>query len=117
MAQIEIPLPWRQSVCQVLRTGKSGREIIWTHDASQRFEADFSGAWQYEAHDDLRRHLSLPMVTGCPITMVKPVGTTYEFMFVLKKRSSYGKILLTPDKKLLYIFSAHLPLKSKLSCQ
>ncbi len=57
------------------------------------------------------------MVTGCPIAMAKPVGTTYEFMFALKKRSSYGKILLTPDQKLIYIFSAHLPLKSKLSCE
>lgn len=117
MAQIEIPLLWRQAVCLVLRNGKSGREIIWTKDARERFEADFSCTWQYEAHDDFRHHLSHPSVTGCPITMVKPVGTTYEFIFDLKKRNSYGKILLTSDKKLIYIFSAHLPLKSKLSCE
>jgi hypothetical protein len=117
MAQIEIPLPWRLAVCNVLRTGKSGREIIWTLDASQRFEAGFSGAWVYQAHDDFRRHLSLASVTGCPVTMAKPVGTTYEFMFDLKNRSSYGKILLVQDKKLIYIFSAHLPLKPKLSCE
>lgn len=117
MAQIEIPLPWRQAVCRVLRTGKSGREIVWTRDASQRFEADFSGAWHYEAHDDFRRHLSLSTATGCPISMAKPVGTTYEFIFVLKKRSCYGKILLTSDQKLIYLFSVHLPLKSKISCE
>ena len=117
MAQIEIPAPWRQAVCKILQTGKAGREIIWTADASRRYEADFIGAWSYEAHDDFRRHLSRPMVHGCPITMAKPIGTTYEFMSDLKKRHSYGKILLTPDQKTLYIFSAHLPLKPKLSCE
>ena len=82
-----------------------------------RFEAYFPGAWPYDAHDDLRRHLERPLVTGCPVTMEKPAGTTYEFMFDLRKRSSYGKILLTSDRKTVFIFSAHLPLKSKLSCE
>lgn len=117
MAQIEIPETWRKAVCRVLQTGKSGREIIWTFDASQRYDADFVGAWPYEAHDDFRRHLSRPVVTGCPIIMSKPIGTTYEFMFDLKTRSSYGKILLRPDQKTVYVFSAHLPLKPKLSCE
>lgn len=117
MAQIDIPAPWRQTVCKILQTGKAGREIIWTADASQRFEGDFIGAWLYEAHDDFRRHLSRPVVTGCPITMVKPAGTTYEFMFHLKQRESYGKIILTTDQKSIVIFSAHLPLKPKLSCE
>ena len=115
MAQSEIPEAWRTAVCKVLQTGKVGREIVWTTDASLRYEADFIGAWAYEAHDDFRRHLSRP-ATGCPITMAKPTGTTYEFMFDLKKRNSYGKILLTSDQKSIYIFSAHLPLKPKLSC-
>ena len=117
MAQIEIPPPWRQAVCKILQTGVAGREIIWTGDAVLRYEGDFVGAWLYEAHDDFRRHLSRPVVTGCPITMKKPAGTTYEFIFNLKQRESYGKILLTPDQKSIYIFSAHLPLKPKLSCE
>lgn len=117
MAQIEIPLAWRQDVCRILQNGKPGRDIIWPTTSRQRFEADFPGAWPYEAQDELRRHLSRLTVSGCPVTMATPAGVTYEFMFDLKKRSSYGKILLTNDRKILYLFSAHLPLKPKLSCE
>lgn len=49
--------------------------------------------------------------------MKKPAGTTCEFMFHLIQRESYGKILLTTDQKSIVIFSAHLPLKPKLSCE
>lgn len=117
MAQIAIPTSWLQAVSKILQKGTVGREIVWTLDALSAFEADFLGAWPFQAHDDFRRHLSGVAVTGCPITMKTPAGTTYEFMFNLKSKNTYGKILLTSDQKKIYIFSAHLPLKTKLSCE
>lgn len=58
----------------------------------------------------------MPEITGCRVEMDRPTGETYEFLFPLLKRPSYGKILLTTDRKTIYIFSAHLPLKEGLSC-
>lgn len=116
MAQIEIPTAWTTEVCRILKTGKAGKDIIWTKGARERFEADFPGAWGYQAQDDLRHHLSTPGKTGCRVEMDHPAGETYEFLFRLQNRLSYGKILLTMDKKTIYLFSAHLPLKEGLSC-
>lgn len=75
-----------------------------------------STAWGYQAQDDFRHHLSTPGKTGCRVEMDRPAGETYEFLFPLQNRLSYGKILLTTDKKAIYLFSAHLPLKEDLSC-
>jgi hypothetical protein len=76
------------AVCQILRKGKTGKGIIWTTDARQRFEADFPGAWEYQARDDYRHHLSTLGITGCRVEMDRPAGETYEFFFQLQKRTS-----------------------------
>jgi hypothetical protein len=117
MAQIEIPSDWRQSVCAILKRGTKGREIVWTIDAGQDFEADFLDAWPYDAHDAFVRFLSGSSATGCLVPMDRPPGTTYEFYFILKGKKAYGKILLKTDRKSVVIFSAHLPRKAKLSCE
>jgi len=46
-----------------------------------------------------------------------PVGETYEFYFPFHRTQFYGKILLRPDLERVVIFSAHRPLKPKLSCE
>lgn len=49
--------------------------------------------------------------------MAAPPGETYEFFFSFLGERFYGKILLRPDRKRVVIFSAHRPLKIKLSCE
>lgn len=117
MAQKEIPEDWRKDVCAVLRTGRTGHEIEWTFDAATRFESSFNFAFQNELYPILRQFFEGPPVpTGCSIVMTKPVGQTYEFLFQFHGVQTYGKILLKQSRKAIMIFSAHLPLKPKLSC-
>lgn len=54
---------------------------------------------------------------GCCCHMDTPPGETYEFYFHFKGQQLYGKILLRADRKRIVIFSAHRPLKPKLSCE
>ena len=118
MAQQEIPEAWRKDVCAVLNSGRSGHEIEWTFDAANRYEASFNFAFQNELYPILVLYFrGLPKPTGCKVVMAKPVGETYEFLFQFKGVTAYGKVLLHANRKKITIFSAHLPLKSKLSCE
>lgn len=51
------------------------------------------------------------------MVMDRPAGETYEFYFQFKNRKNYGKVLLHTNRKKITVFSAHLPLKPKLSCE
>jgi hypothetical protein len=117
MAQVAIPELWRRDVCAVLATEASGTLIEWTFDATTRFESDSGFSWPYEAYQALRSFLSGASPMGCLVTMAKPSGETYEFYFAFKRTRFYGKILLRPDSERVVIFSAHRPLKPKLSCE
>jgi hypothetical protein len=113
-----IPSDWLRPVCAIL--AKEDTNLIrWTQDCTIRFEADFlfAQAWTYEVYPSLRAALSSPGITGCPVNMAHPAGTTWEFYFLFKNRRSYGKILLRPNHQQIVLFSAHLPLKPKLSCE
>jgi hypothetical protein len=70
-----------------------------------------------QAHDALHQYLNTGKPSGCPVTMDTPSGETYEFLFPFKAKTFYGKILLRTDRQRIVIFSAHRPLKSKLSCE
>jgi hypothetical protein len=117
MAQVEIPATWRTDVCAILATEKSGTLIEWTVDARNRYEADANSAWEYEVYEEFRAFLSSPQPLGCLVFMERPSGETYEFWFRFKGARFYGKILLRTDRKRIVLFSAHRPLKPKLSCE
>ena len=117
MAQIEIPASWRKDVCAILATEKSGTLIEWTDDARIRYEADANFAWEHEVYDAFRHFLTSPRPLGCLVVMAKPAGETCEFYFPFNGVRFYGKILLRTDRKRVVVFSAHRPLKPKLSCE
>ena len=104
MPQVEIPKEWRNRVCEILQT-----EAIRLGKSST--------TWRYEVYGPIREFLSMPHATGCPVVMETPPGDTYEFYFSFLGETFYGKILLRMDHKRLVIFSAHRPLKLKLSCE
>jgi len=127
MAQIEIPEGWRKQVCAILASESTGTLIEWTGDAESRYEAHAAAAkflandnepvWIHEVYQPFRDFLSSPHPVGCPVTMAKPAGETYEFYFQFKRTRFYGKILLRTDGKRVVIFSAHRPLKPRLCCE
>jgi len=116
MALIELPEPWRRDVCAILKT-EDTQVIQWTADCRVRYEADFFPAWPYEVYEPLRAFLEGNRPLGCPKKMEKPPGETYEFYFQFRSTQSYGKILLRPDRRRIMLFSAHLPLQERLSCE
>jgi len=117
MAQQEIPGEWLKDVCAVLVTEETGNQIQWTVDAETRYQATPDALWNYEVYKPLLDYLSSPHPEGCSVTMGTPPGETYEFYFTFKRRRLYGKILLRTDRNRIVIFSAHPPLKPKLSCE
>lgn len=127
MAQIEIPEGWRKQVCTILATEATDSLIEWTTDAEKRYEADATAVkalagdtdpvWRHEVYRPFRDFLAGPNPTGCLVTMGSPPGETCEFYFPFLRMGFYGKILLRPDRKRIVIFSAHKPLKGKLSCE
>jgi|SRR5579859_791720 len=117
MAQQVIPESWRKDVCAILATEATGILIEWTIDAEMRYQATPGALWNYEVYQPFIDYLSSSSPTGCPATMDKPPGETHEFYFTFKGQRLYGKILLRTDRKRIVIFSAHPPLKARLSCE
>jgi hypothetical protein len=117
MAQITIPKEWREQVCTILATEATGTLIEWTRDAQVRYNADSNASWNFELYSALQTFLSEEHPSGCRITMQAPPGETYEFYFRFHQKKFYGKIMLRADRKRILIFSAHLPLRRRLSCE
>ena len=127
MAQLEIPKPWRDQVCAILATGRTGTLIRWTGDAEARYgvtaaavkirSGDNDPVWQNEIYKPITDYLSSRQPTGCPITMDYPPGHTYEFLFAYLGETFYGKVLLYQDRKRVLVLSAHKADFTKLSCE
>lgn len=111
-----IPVTWCIAVYTVLRTSDA-RAIRYTGDAWARFEATFPDAFRPELQGAYMAALRAGTLLGCPVQMNNPPGETWEFYFSFRGQRLYGKILLRPDRKGVVIFSAHPPLKPKLSCE
>lgn len=116
MAQQEIPEAWRKDVIALLAT-EDHKKVVWDPTGRARYEADFYPDWPYEVYASFRTFLGQAKPTGCPKKMNHPPGDTWEFMFIHKNKKAYGKILLSKDRKRILLFSAHKPLKDKLSCE
>jgi len=109
----EIPPAWRAAVCAALRR----QRVQFTHDARKRWQRSFPGSWRYDLDQALLSTLSATQVAGCPVTMERPAGETWEFFFELQGRKAYGKLLLSTDRQTVVVFSAHRPEKTKLRCE
>lgn len=117
MAQQEIPAQWRKEVCAILATEATGTLIEWTNDAEREFGASFYDAWANQLYAAFDMYLASHRPTGCPVKMKTTAGETYDFFFQFKGKTAYGKILLRTDRQHVVVYSAHLPEKSKLSCE
>jgi hypothetical protein len=117
MPLLVIPEDWRKAVCILLRRGDSNRTIRWTLGAEEQFLATPSVFFNYEAYNALIEFLSQPVCMGCRVEMETPPGETYEFLMPFRGAPFYGKLLLSPDRKSVVIYSCHLKRKQKLRCK
>ncbi len=110
-----IPTSWCKAVCAALKQGS--QTARFTEEGGQLWQSEFPDAFRYELDEAFIRALSSPTVVGCPVSMDRPPGDTWEFFFQFRNKILYGKILLKTDQKQAIVFSAHRPKKSKLRCE
>jgi hypothetical protein len=116
MALQPIPQAWLRQVAMILRKGTS-REIQRTADYSDKLDKSFPDVFESRVIVAFLEFLERGRPHGCPVTMDRPAGETWEFWFTLKGKQTYGKILLRTDRKRIVLFSAHLPEKDRLRCE
>jgi len=105
-----IPVAWRQSVCAAL--AERGECVRLTMRARHEWEAAFPNAFEYELYTVLEATLKKGTVEGRRVVDMRPEGEAYEFFFEFEGRKVYGKInLLTPERRIVLIISAHIPNK------
>lgn len=112
-----IPTAWLKAVSRILKSGTS-REIRSTQTYAQKFQFSFPA----EGLDSVIQYFLLFLEgsnpVGCPVDdMERPPGEAWEFWFIYKGHKTYGKILLTEDRKRIILHSAHLPEKEYLRCE
>ena len=59
----------------------------------------------------LSEGLKEPDLMNKEVLFMQELGETYEFIFTYQGKRVYAKINLSPDNKLIIIYSAHRPLK------
>ena len=105
-----IPSEWKNAVLTILRSGDED-SIIIKKIAIRLFNDLFPCAFTHDLLNALINGLGDDEIKGRQIFTMDEEGTTWEFIFTHQKEKLYGKICLTPDNKLVIIYSAHAPRK------
>jgi len=105
-----IPDAWRAVVVRILKDADT-RAIMLTGEARASWAATFPDAWISDCYDAMARVLKADGIRGRQILDMRDPGEIWAFWFEFKKRKLYGKINLTPNGKLIIIYSAHVPRK------
>lgn len=111
---VEIPLTWRQKVADLLRRGSQGKEILLKGRPDREWQALTLNPFASSLFDALREVLSRPNpLKGRAVSDMKEAGEVYEFAFNYQADHAvvqiYTKLNLTPEGKVVIIYSAHRP--------
>ena len=109
-----IPKEWRMIVCRILhdRGSKGRKNILITERAKNDWGVAFPGEYPWDLPATLEDVLQDDSIQGRCVPDIKPPGEAYEFMFTHSGKLMYGKVnLLTPERKVIVVISAHIPNK------
>ena len=106
--EVQIPAEWREAVCRILLTHDK-HLIDSIPQADRDWHSTYPNAWDSERDDALAAALSNDGVTGLHITDMIPPCDAYAFWFSFQEDRLYGKVGLTPDGRIVIIFSSHRP--------
>lgn len=109
---VKIPAKWKNIVLNILKEAEDNT-IIVRERARLDWEATFLPSFLYQLYLALADELEDPDIEGKKEVMKEP-GETYAFFFHHQQRKLYAKICLSPDKREIIIYSAHLPLKGDI---
>jgi hypothetical protein len=105
----EIPEKWKKAVRDILLAVDYDR-IDLKLRAHQDWEATFPFSSPYYLYLAIGKELELPVVLGARKKMKEP-GVACAFFFHSEGRKMYTKICLSPNGRLVIIYSAHTPYK------
>jgi len=76
------------------------------------WQSAFPDTFEYQLYTVLEETLEGGTVKGKRVDWLHPAGEGYAFFFEFEGRKVYGKInLLTPERRIILILSAHIPRK------
>jgi len=102
------------TVCRILhdRGDKGRKNILITERAKNDWDVAFPGGYPWDLPAALEDVLQDDSIRGRCVPDIKPPGEAYEFMFTHSGKLMYGKVnLLTPERKVVIVISAHIPYK------
>ena len=109
-----IPKEWRDAVRKILHR-RCKNDIMMTARASNEWQMTFPDAFHGELYDAIELAMADSRLMGRLVPDSTPLGKTYAFMFFFRATQLYGKVnLLLPDKKIVFIISAHPPNKGNI---
>ena len=107
-----VPEQWRLRVCFILDSGDR-KSIAIRQRALNDWSALFPTLFTCDLLSALSEALREPELVGNQVMFMQEPGETYEFIFTYAERRVYAKVNLSPDNKLVIIYSAHRPLKGE----
>jgi len=105
-----VPEQWRTRVCFILDSGDR-KNIMIRKRALDDWSALFPTLFPGDLLTALSEGLKEPDLMNKEVLFMQELGETYEFIFTYQGKRVYAKINLSPDNKLIIIYSAHRPLK------
>jgi hypothetical protein len=107
-----VPEQWRTRVRFILDSGDR-KKIVVRQRALNDWSALFPALFTCDLLSALSEALKDSELAGNPVLFMEEPGETYEFIFSYAARRVYSKINLSPDGKIVIIYSAHRPLKGE----
>lgn len=105
-----ISYDWRSAVRTILL--RNERNSIITHRRARfEWEAAFPFSFPFERNEAIAKALADPDLQGRRINTMKEDGEVWEFFTVFEERKVYIKINLLPNRKVIILYSAHIPNK------
>lgn len=89
------------------------QRIIIRKRALDDWSALFPTLFPGDLLNALSEALEDPELIGNQVLWMQEPGEVYEFIFTYASRRIYAKINLSPDGKVIIIYSAHRPLKGE----
>jgi hypothetical protein len=107
-----VPEQWRLRICFILDSGDRKRVLV-RHRAILDWSALFPNLFTCDLLSALSEALKDPEIVGNQVLFMQEPGETYEFIFTYLGKRVYAKLNLSPDGKVVIVYSAHRPLKGE----
>lgn len=107
-----IPDEWKRKVRDALNSSDRSRCIVRITTAELTWQAAFPDTFNFQMLRAISDELAAPSVEGALKIMDEPTET-YAFFLTFRRTKMYAKVGLFPDGRIVIVYPAHKPDKSK----